>query len=354
MFRFFRLTPLVLLAALVGCGTSDGGGTAPVIGGFTATPATVAAGQPSTLSWSVSGSPTGLTIDNGVGTVNGSSVNVTPSATTTYTLTATNGSGSDRETATVTVASTVPPTTPPTTPPPSQPGTALDFGVGGSPAGPFTSDADGPISSATDARIVTVGSGDTVYARVSYSDPDGVSSIVVYLANRAPAGFPADLVPGEAVNGFTLGSPLSGCDLSGTATSVTCVYPITVGDVANISELAGAGNEFAYVLRTRVTDAAGTVVDQPPRGYMIVGGGDGGTPAPTPGPEPEPEPEPEPTPDPEPTPEPEPEPELPAEDYNCSDFDTQEDAQEVFDAAGPGDPYGLDQDNDGIACETLP
>ena len=38
-------------------------------------------------------------------------------------------------------------------------------------------------------------------------------------------------------------------------------------------------------------------------------------------------------------------------DYNCSDFSTQAEAQGYL---FPGDPYGLDRDNDGIACESLP
>jgi Excalibur calcium-binding domain len=38
-------------------------------------------------------------------------------------------------------------------------------------------------------------------------------------------------------------------------------------------------------------------------------------------------------------------------DYDCSDFATQEEAQEHL---LPGDPYGLDGDGDGIACEDLP
>jgi micrococcal nuclease len=43
-----------------------------------------------------------------------------------------------------------------------------------------------------------------------------------------------------------------------------------------------------------------------------------------------------------------------ARDYDCSDFSTQEEAQRVFEAAGPGDPYHLDGDGDGKACESLP
>ena len=42
-----------------------------------------------------------------------------------------------------------------------------------------------------------------------------------------------------------------------------------------------------------------------------------------------------------------------ADDLNCSDFATQADAQAVYDAT-PGDPNGLDQNGNGIACETLP
>jgi hypothetical protein len=37
--------------------------------------------------------------------------------------------------------------------------------------------------------------------------------------------------------------------------------------------------------------------------------------------------------------------------YDCADFDTQEEAQAQL---LPGDPYGLDGDNDGMACDTLP
>src|SRR5215208_4275095 len=37
--------------------------------------------------------------------------------------------------------------------------------------------------------------------------------------------------------------------------------------------------------------------------------------------------------------------------YDCADFATQEEAQQF---SGSGDPYGLDADSDGIACEDLP
>ena len=39
--------------------------------------------------------------------------------------------------------------------------------------------------------------------------------------------------------------------------------------------------------------------------------------------------------------------------YNCSDFSSQREAQDVFNACGRGDVHNLDGDNDGIACEGL-
>jgi hypothetical protein len=44
-------------------------------------------------------------------------------------------------------------------------------------------------------------------------------------------------------------------------------------------------------------------------------------------------------------------------DVDCSDFDTHAHAQSFFKGTGgspSNDPYGLDGDHDGVACETLP
>ncbi|MGB8260659.1 MAG: hypothetical protein WCE75_09925 [Terracidiphilus sp.] len=62
---------------------------APKIVSFIATPSEIGAGQNSTLGWSVIGA-TNLSIDNGIGAVSGSSIQVSPASTTTYTLTASN------------------------------------------------------------------------------------------------------------------------------------------------------------------------------------------------------------------------------------------------------------------------
>ncbi len=44
------------------------------------------------------------------------------------------------------------------------------------------------------------------------------------------------------------------------------------------------------------------------------------------------------------------------DDYNCDDFETQEEAQRFFiNAGGPNEDVNrLDGDNDGVACESLP
>ncbi|MCX6875879.1 MAG: hypothetical protein NTW21_19020 [Verrucomicrobia bacterium] len=82
-----------------------GSGNLPVIN-FSASPTKINNGESSTLAWSVTNA-TGVSIDNGVGTVAASgSLVVSPTATTTYTLTATAAGGySTTSTATVAVRS---------------------------------------------------------------------------------------------------------------------------------------------------------------------------------------------------------------------------------------------------------
>lgn len=75
----------------------------PGIVSFSAHPATIAAGETSTLSWNISGA-TSISI-SGIGAVTGSTVDVHPITTTQYTLTALNGNGTTIAKTTVTVAS---------------------------------------------------------------------------------------------------------------------------------------------------------------------------------------------------------------------------------------------------------
>ena len=86
--------------------------TLPVISSFNANPVTIQQGQSAMLSWSETGA-TLLTIDQGVGTVTGTSKSVSPTATTTYTLSAGNAAGTTTATAVVDViVSPLPPTKP--------------------------------------------------------------------------------------------------------------------------------------------------------------------------------------------------------------------------------------------------
>jgi len=81
---------------------------------FTAEPGTIQRGQSSTLRWSVSGDVTGVSIDQGVGSVqNNGSRSVRPDNSTTYTLTATGPGGTTTGQATVSVSTPPPPAPPP-------------------------------------------------------------------------------------------------------------------------------------------------------------------------------------------------------------------------------------------------
>jgi hypothetical protein len=94
---------LVWAAALAGCETTA---SAPSILSFTATPASVSAGNKTTLAFSVTGATT-ITIDNGVGDVTGkSSVDVTPAVTTVYQLRAQGADANTFSIAKVTVSVT--------------------------------------------------------------------------------------------------------------------------------------------------------------------------------------------------------------------------------------------------------
>ncbi len=77
-------------------------GPSPTITSFSANPTSVMAGQPVTLSWSVSNSTYNI-IDPTPGPVRGTSIVVNPSATTTYTLYSTNQFGRTTSTVNVTV-----------------------------------------------------------------------------------------------------------------------------------------------------------------------------------------------------------------------------------------------------------
>ncbi len=154
-----------------------------------------------------------------------------------------------------------------------------DFGVSLTFGGPYLNDTGEAISSPDDERVVEVEPGDKFYVQVDYEDPSGITDIAVNLVNSSPEDLAGTLDPTQRF--FTLGQPTdisepSGCDLSEGPTSVVCIYEVRVADDAvNITELENSADEFAYVFRTKVTDAAGNTSDEAERGYVTVVGEDG-------------------------------------------------------------------------------
>ena len=118
-----KLIPLSLLAMMLVVGCTCGGITIgsqqPIINSFNASPASVSAGESSTLSWTVTGA-TSVSIDQGIGNVAlmGSRV-VAPPATAIYTLTASSSSVTVTATAQVVVSGAAPPPSPTPSPTPT-------------------------------------------------------------------------------------------------------------------------------------------------------------------------------------------------------------------------------------------
>jgi len=91
---------------------------APTITQFSAEPTSIQRGQSSTLRWEVTGQATNISIDQGIGTVQGTgNRRVFPDNSTTYTLTASGPGGSTMARTTVNVTAPPPPAQPP--PPPT-------------------------------------------------------------------------------------------------------------------------------------------------------------------------------------------------------------------------------------------
>ncbi|WP_141589173.1 hypothetical protein [Myxococcus sp. AB056] len=101
--RRFVLAVSSVVAVATACSSPDPVPDRPNILRFEANPATIAPGESAELSWEVTGAQD-VSIDYGVGEVTGRSVQVRPTATTTYTLTATNESGSTTASTTVAVS----------------------------------------------------------------------------------------------------------------------------------------------------------------------------------------------------------------------------------------------------------
>jgi hypothetical protein len=112
-----KLVPLLLLAVMFLAGCYPGGpititgpSQLPAINSFNASPASISAGESSSLSWTVTGA-TKVSIDQGIGNVALTGTRgVAPVATTIYTLTASSSAGSVTATTQVIVTAAPPPT----------------------------------------------------------------------------------------------------------------------------------------------------------------------------------------------------------------------------------------------------
>jgi hypothetical protein len=246
--------------------SGGGGGPAPVIASFAPDAASVAAGQSTTLRWSVANATT-VSIDHGVGVVSANFVAVTPTDTTTYTLTAAGAGGTATAATTVAVRFSPPVISSFTATPGSiasgTPATlswtvtnatalSIDQGVGDvtgrtsvnvSPSidTTYTLTADGQGGRATRAIGVSVHS---PLLHVQYVDPPAGSGKVRLVRNASSTSTHLILdlkVGGTAISGFgvALSLPIDGAKISFTPASGLIVNPAVL-DVGSAPSTAAA------------------------------------------------------------------------------------------------------------------
>lgn len=247
--------------------------TPPRIEQFAVSRAGVTAGQPVDFSWQL-GEDAAVRILSASADValEAPPYRTTPTLSDRYTLIAQNRAGSDQRTLLVQVDA----------PPggsggPASGGAAPDAGLpeGGvgvslDPAGPFLNDDESDVTGPDDARVVRVAPGGEFFAEVAYTDPDGVAQVSLNLTNGRPEGLAGSLLPDRPPFEI-VGAPTGDCRLGELPTAVRCVFRVRVAeDARNISELPGAGDEFAYVFRSRADDGQGNSVNREVRGYVVV------------------------------------------------------------------------------------
>ena len=297
--KHVRLVLFALALTLAGYGAGYGpdyGGLGvlaaserPQIAEFVSSSGAVTSGEALTLSWRLGGGEPRtlriLTADQSV-VVTGQSVRLEPALSQVYTLVAQNRAGSAQQERLVRVQAPSGGAQP--GPEGSPAGADLEsasggasgggvpplprgsFGVSLDPGGPFISDAAGGIVSLEDERVIQVAPEGEFFAEVSYRDPDGIADVTLNLVNSNPEALAGTLSP-DRPPFSVVGAPTGDCDLGRLPTVVRCLYRIVVADGAqNIDVLPGAGREFAYVFRVRVTDGLGNVANRPVRGYVEV------------------------------------------------------------------------------------
>lgn len=240
---------LLLAVALFGCRQmAVPAGGPPAIASFAASPASIVAGEPATLTWQVDEGAQ-VSIDNGVGDVSGrSSARVLPGGRTTYTLTARAGQWLSSATATVEVA--------------AQGTAAAEFRVDPANAGPAANapflvrvtalDASGKVASLY-RGTVTIGSGDAAAvlpAAVAFTQADfGVHDFEVTLRTAGAQTITATdgAAHGSASVTVAAGAPFlsfSGLPASSTA-GATVSFALTAGDSFG-NRAAGYGGKVHF------------------------------------------------------------------------------------------------------------
>lgn len=223
----------------------------PVISSFTASPSSIILGQSTTLAWGVTGASS-LSI-SGVGAVGGSSLVVTPTATTIYTLTATNASGTVTASATVTVNNPPPPTInafgASATPINLGGSSTLSWNVSGATALTLNQGI-GAVSGTS--QVVTPGVTATYTLTASNAWGTATQSVTVTVLPPVIGNFTA------TPSGITLGK---GSTLSWSTSYATSVSISGIGAVgASGSQVVYPTNNTAYILTA--TSSAGTVTAQ--------------------------------------------------------------------------------------------
>ncbi len=276
----------------------------PQIEHFTSSSPTISGGEAVTLSWRLGGGEArsvrlleaeqtgagqtgaGQTGIEQPGTVSGQSVRLEPALSQVYTLVAQNRAGSAQQERLVQVqapsggAQPGPVGSPEGADTGSASGGASgsglpplprgSFGISPDPGGPFVNDAAGGIVDLEDARVIQVAPEGEFFAEVSYRDPDGIAEVALNLVNSSPENLAGTLSP-DRPPFSVVGAPTGNCDLGRLPTVVRCIFRIVVAEgTQNIDALPGAGSEFAYVFRVRVTDGLGNVANRPVRGYVEV------------------------------------------------------------------------------------
>jgi len=282
----FRLAlfALALVAAAYLVPVLTGPREAPRIEHFVASRPAITSGEAVTLSWKLGGSAPRtlqLVAADETRAVTGDAMRLEPALSQVYTLVAQNRAGSEQRERFMQVRGAATPSGG-AAPAQGTGGAASggsgeetskpegSFGVSLSPDGPFVSDEASGIENLRDERIVRVPPGGEFFAEVSYRDPDGIAGVALNLVNSDPEGLSGTLSP-DRPPFSVVGAPTGTCNLGQLPTAVRCLYRIEVAeDAQNIDALPGAGGEFAYVFRVRVSDGLGNVANEPVRGYVEV------------------------------------------------------------------------------------